>query len=97
MPKSNKISANGIVLECLPNATFKVEIDDPSFPEKFTVLAHLSGRMRINYIRILPGDGVAVELDPYDLKKGRITFRYKDSRRPPPVAQSTPEENNIAS
>ena len=83
-------------MECLPNTTFKVEVNDPTYPEKFSILSHLSGRMRINHIRILPGDKVAVELDPYDLGKGRITFRYKDSRgsggqqSQPQQAQSVP-------
>ncbi len=61
------------VLETLPNAQFKVVIDE----NQHEVLAHISGKMRKNFIRILPGDKVLVELSPYDLKRGRITYRYK--------------------
>jgi translation initiation factor IF-1 len=60
------------VLETLPNATFRVELEN-----KHQVLVHVSGRMRKNFIRILPGDKVAVELSPYDLDRGRIVYRYK--------------------
>ena len=66
------IKIEGKVLESLPNATFKVELDSGQ-----EILAHISGKMRMHYIRILPGDKVSVELSPYDLTKGRITFRYK--------------------
>ena len=62
----------GKVLEPLPNAMFKVELDNGH-----EVLAHISGKMRMHYIRILPGDRVQVELTPYDLSRGRITYRYK--------------------
>jgi translation initiation factor IF-1 len=62
----------GTILESLPNAMFRVELDNGH-----KVLAHISGRMRMNYIRILPGDKVTVQLTPYDLTKGRITFRAK--------------------
>ena len=62
----------GTILESLPNAMFRVEIDN-----NHQVLAHISGKMRMNYIRILPGDKVQVELTPYDLTRGRITYRYK--------------------
>ncbi len=61
------------VLETLPNAMFKVVLED----NKHQVLAHISGKMRKNFIRILPGDKVQVELSPYDLSRGRITYRYK--------------------
>lgn len=61
------------VLETLPNAMFKVAVDE----NKHEVLAHISGKMRKNFIRILPGDKVLVELSPYDLSRGRITYRYK--------------------
>ncbi len=71
------MSADGVIEECLPAAMFRVKVTVPESTETFTVLAHLSGKMRINYIRILPGDRVAVELDANDLTKGRITFRYK--------------------
>ena len=66
------IKIEGKVLESLPNATFKVELDSGQ-----EILAHISGKMRMHYIRILTGDKVSVELSPYDLTKGRITFRHK--------------------
>jgi translation initiation factor IF-1 len=62
----------GVVLETLPNATFKVELEN-----KHQILAHISGRLRQNYIRILPGDKVLVEISPYDLSRGRVIYRYK--------------------
>jgi len=71
-PKENAILLEGIVVESLPNAMFRVE-----FENGHQVLAHISGKMRMNYIRILPGDKVQVELTPYDLTRGRITYRYK--------------------
>lgn len=74
------IQVKGIVEECLPNATFRVRLDDPNYPTDHEVLCHLSGKMRINYIRIIPGDVVTVELTPYDLYKGRIVFRHKKPR-----------------
>lgn len=73
MSKEEAIEVSATVLETLPNAMFKVEIDD----NKHQVLAHISGKMRKNFIRILPGDRVLVELSPYDLSRGRITYRYK--------------------
>jgi len=72
MPKGNAIEVEGTVVEPLPNATFRVELDNGH-----EVLAHISGKMRMNYIRILPGDKVTVELSPYDLTRGRITYRKK--------------------
>lgn len=66
------LELEGVVLETLPNASFKVELEN-----KHQILAHISGRLRQNYIRILPGDKVSVEISPYDLNKGRITYRYK--------------------
>ncbi len=72
MAKEEAILVEGTVLEPLPNATFKVELDNGH-----EVLAHISGKMRMHYIRILPGDRVQVELSPYDLTRGRITYRYK--------------------
>lgn len=73
MTKSNKgIEIEGTVLECLRNATFKVELANGH-----TVLAHISGKIRKNYIRIMPFDRVLVELSPYDLSRGRIVFRYR--------------------
>ena len=72
MAKSEAIEIEGVVLEKLPNAMFKVEIEGGHI-----VLAHISGKLRMNYIKILPGDKVKVEMSPYDLTKGRIVFRYK--------------------
>lgn len=77
MPKGNKIEVDGVVIECLPSACFTIKLTDPNYPSNLTVRGHISGKMRMNYIRIIPGDRVRVELDPYDLTKGRITFRYK--------------------
>ncbi|HJA41598.1 MAG TPA: translation initiation factor IF-1 [Firmicutes bacterium] len=72
MAKDDVIEIEGIVTETLPNAMFKVELDNGH-----EVLAHVSGKIRMNFIRILPGDKVTVELSPYDLTRGRITYRYK--------------------
>ena len=72
MSKQNVIELEGIVNETLPNAQFKVELEN-----KHTVIAHVSGKIRMNYIRILPGDKVTVEMSPYDLTRGRITYRFK--------------------
>ena len=71
-PKEDAIVLEGTILESLPNAMFRVELDNGH-----KVLAHISGKMRMHYIRILPGDKVQVELTPYDLTRGRITYRYK--------------------
>ncbi|MCJ7745764.1 MAG: translation initiation factor IF-1 [Actinobacteria bacterium] len=71
-PKEEALEIEGTVLEPLPNAMFRVELDNGH-----KVLAHISGKMRMHYIRILPGDKVTVELSPYDLSRGRITYRYK--------------------
>ncbi len=72
MSKEDLIEFNGTIMELLPNATFRVELENGH-----TVLAHTSGRMRKNRIRVLAGDKVTVEMTPYDLTKGRITFRHK--------------------
>ncbi len=72
MAKEEAIQVTGTVLEPLPNAMFRVELEN-----NHEVLAHISGKMRMNFIRILPGDKVALELSPYDLSRGRITYRYK--------------------
>ena len=72
MPKEDAIEVRGTVLEPLPNAMFRVELDNGH-----RVLAHISGRMRMHFIKILPGDKVTVEMTPYDLTKARITFRAK--------------------
>ena len=71
-PKEDAIVLEGTVTESLPNAMFRVELENGH-----EVLAHISGKMRMHYIRILPGDRVQVELTPYDLQRGRITYRYK--------------------
>ena len=71
MPKKEAIEVEGIVAECLPNAMFRVEL-----PNKHRVLAHISGKIRKHYIRILLGDKVLIELSPYDLNRGRITYRF---------------------
>ena len=72
MAKKDSIEVEGEVLESMPNAMFRVEL-----PNKHEVLAHVSGKMRMHFIRVLPGDKVLVELSPYDLTRGRITFRFK--------------------
>jgi len=72
MPKEEPIEVEGKVLESLPNARFKVELDNGH-----KILAHVSGKMRMHYIRILPGDKVRLELSPYDLTQGRIVHRMK--------------------
>src|SRR5690625_2053335 len=72
MSKDEVIEVEGVVTETLPNAMFHVELENGH-----TVLAHVSGKIRMHFIRILPGDKVTVELSPYDLTKGRITYRYK--------------------
>jgi translation initiation factor IF-1 len=72
MPKDDVIEVEGTVLEPLPNAMFTVELENGH-----KVLTHISGKMRMNFIRILPGDRVMVELSPYDLNRGRITYRFK--------------------
>lgn len=73
--KKEVIEADGTVLETLPNAMFKVRLDDSGAE----ILAHISGKMRMYYIKILPGDKVKVEMTPYDLTKGRVTYRYKEN------------------
>jgi translation initiation factor IF-1 len=72
MPKEDQIEMEGTVVETLPNTVFRVELDNGH-----VVMAHLSGKMRKHYIRILTGDRVKVELTPYDLTKGRIVYRYR--------------------
>lgn len=71
------IELTGTVLETLPNAMFKVELENGH-----VILAHISGKMRMHYIKILPGDWVKIEMTPYDLSKGRITYRYKEKPTP---------------
>jgi len=72
MAKQDVIEVEGVVEEALPNAMFQVKLENGH-----VVLAHVSGKIRMNFIRILPGDRVTVELTPYDLKRGRITYRFK--------------------
>ena len=72
MPKEDMIEVEGTVIEALPNAMFKVAL-----PNGHVVMAHISGKMRMNFIRIYPGDKVTLELSPYDLTRGRITWRSK--------------------
>ncbi len=75
MPKENPIEMHGTVMEILPNTVFRVQLEN-----NHIVTAHISGKIRKNYIRILRGDRVIVQLTPYDLTKGRITYRQKDTR-----------------
>ncbi|MCX5698116.1 MAG: translation initiation factor IF-1 [Candidatus Omnitrophota bacterium] len=72
MPKEELIETEGKIIEALPNAMFKVQLENGH-----VVLAHVSGKMRMNFIRIIPGDKVKLELSPYDLSRGRITFRVR--------------------
>lgn len=71
MSKEDAIEVQGTILETLPNAMFKVELENG-----YRVLAHISGKMRMHYIKILPGDKVTIKLSPYDLTRGRITYRF---------------------
>jgi translation initiation factor IF-1 len=75
MAKEEAIEVEGIIIEPLPNAMFRVELENGH-----KVLAHISGKMRMHYIKILPGDQVTVELSPYDLTRGRVTFRSKGGK-----------------
>ena len=75
MAKEEAIEVEGTIIEPLPNAMFQVELDNGH-----KVLAHISGKMRMHYIKILPGDRVTVELSPYDLTRGRVTFRAKSGK-----------------
>ncbi len=72
MAKEDNIEVQGTIIETLPNATFRVELENGQI-----ILAYVSGKMRMHFIKILPGDKVTVELSPYDLSKGRITYRFK--------------------
>lgn len=72
MPKEENIEVQGTIVETLPNAMFRVELENGQI-----ILAYVSGKMRMHFIKILPGDKVTVELSPYDLTKGRITYRFK--------------------
>ncbi|HSB52278.1 MAG TPA: translation initiation factor IF-1 [Dissulfurispiraceae bacterium] len=72
MPKEDNIEVQGTIVETLPNAMFRVQLENGQ-----VILAYVSGKMRMHFIKILPGDKVLVELSPYDLTKGRVTYRYK--------------------
>ncbi len=83
MAKEDQIEMEGTVIDALPNTMFRVQLDNGH-----VVLAHISGKMRKNYIRILKGDKVTVEMTPYDLSKGRITFRHKEGGGSKPAADA---------
>lgn len=83
MAKEDHIEINGKVIDTLPNTMFRVQLENGH-----TVIAHISGKMRKNYIRILTGDLVTVEITPYDLSKGRITYRSKDNKMPEKANQN---------
>jgi len=83
MAKKDAIEVVGKVVELLPNTMFRIELENGH-----RVLAHISGRMRMHFIRILPGDRVMLEMSPYDLTKGRITYRHKDSSSPQPTPRT---------
>ena len=87
MKKEEKIEMNGVIIEALPNTTFKVKLENGH-----VINAHISGRMRKNYIRILTGDSVIVELTPYDLTRGRITFRDAGKKRSEKSTESSKDE-----
>ncbi len=87
MPKEDHIEMDGTVMDTLPNTMFRVKLENGHM-----VLAHISGKMRKNYIRILTGDLVTVELTPYDLSKGRITFRHKDGKPAAAPVETPPKE-----
>ncbi|MHB9133426.1 MAG: translation initiation factor IF-1 [Armatimonadota bacterium] len=79
MAKESAIEVEGVVVEALPNAAFRVKVETLTAPDgkPYIVLASVSGKIRLNFIRILPGDRVKMELSPYDLTRGRIVYRYK--------------------
>lgn len=89
MPKEDQIEMEGTVTETLPNTMFRVQLENGHL-----IIAHISGKMRKNYIRISKGDKVTVQLTPYDLSKGRISFRSRDgsSSKPPSTSEKTPSE-----
>ena len=84
------IEVQGVVMESLPNTMFRVKLLEENYQDH-EIMAHISGRMRIHHIRILPGDKVTIELTPYDLSKGRIIFRHKDNNS---FRQATKPEDN---
>ena len=87
MPKEDQIEMEGTVIDTLPNTMFRVELEN-----SHVVIAHISGKMRKNYIRILKGDKVTVQLTPYDLSKGRITFRSRDGKSSPETKETSGTE-----
>ena len=89
MPKEDHIEMTGTVVESLPNTVFKVKLENGH-----VVTAHISGRMRKNYIRILTGDTVTVELTPYDLSKGRIVYRSAEKKRKKPEQSEPPKQSD---
>ena len=90
MPKEDQIEMEGEVIDTLPNTTFRVKLENGH-----VVTAHISGKMRKNYIRILTGDSVRVELTPYDLSKGRITYRERNAGGSKPTTnKNNPKRNN---
>jgi translation initiation factor IF-1 len=88
MAKEDQIEMEGTVLDTLPNTMFRVQLDNGH-----VVIAHISGKMRKNYIRILKGDKVTVQLTPYDLTKGRITFRSRDGKSSQPTSDNKQTDN----
>ena len=91
MGKDDHIELNGVVKECFPNTSFRVECENGH-----ELLAYLAGKLRKNYIRILPGDHVRIEISPYDLSRGRITHRYnKPPKKVEEVVPQEPEENSL--
>jgi translation initiation factor IF-1 len=86
MAKEDQIEMEGTVIDTLPNTMFRVELENGH-----VIIAHISGKMRKNYIRILKGDKVTVQLTPYDLTKGRITFRSRDGKQSPNAEQKPAE------
>jgi translation initiation factor IF-1 len=89
MAKEDQIEMEGTVIDTLPNTMFRVELEN-----SHVVIAHISGKMRKNYIRILKGDKVTVQLTPYDLTKGRITFRSRDGKSSPNSEANKPTESS---
>lgn len=89
MPKEEHIEMEGIVVDALPNTLFRVKLENGH-----TIIAHISGKMRKNYIRILTGDTVTVEMTPYDLSKGRITYRNLDKNKKAPAESAPPVDES---
>jgi translation initiation factor IF-1 len=92
MPKEEHIEMEGVVVDTLPNTLFRVKLENGHL-----IIAHISGKMRKNYIRILTGDTVTVEMTPYDLTKGRITYRNLDKKKGGAAAASSPTSSDTTS